>query len=96
MTDKDKAAEYARLMERLAQNLNRNATALRQALDARSSPVASALNELWDGLVDECPSDGPEFRRFFERLHAALSTAFLFGAAVEHERPFVSHISDSR
>jgi len=92
MTDKEKAAEYARLTERLAQNPNRSAAALRQALGARSSPVANVLNELWDELADECPSDGPEFRRFFEKLHAALSTAFLFGAAVEHERPFVSQI----
>ena len=94
MTDTEKVAEYARLMERFAQNLNREAGALRQALGARSSPVATALGALSDGLVDECPSDGPEFRRFFESLHAALLTAFLFGAAVEHERPFVSQISD--
>ena len=100
MTDEENAANYARLMERLTQlqrltqDLNRNAGALRQALGGLSSPVAGALNELWDELVDECPSHGSEFRRFFESLHAALSTAFLFGAAVEHEGPFVSQISD--
>ena len=93
MTDKENAADYARLMELLTHNLNRNAGALRQALGARSGPVASALNQLWDGLVDECPSEGPEFQHFFESLYGALSTAFLFGAAVEHERPFVSQIS---
>ena len=94
MNDKQKGGEYARLMERLAQNLNRNAGAWRQALGARSSPVSGALAELSDGLVDECPSGGPEFQRFFQSLHAALSMAFLFGAAVEREQPFVSQISD--
>jgi hypothetical protein len=95
MNDKEKNGDYARLMERLAQSLNRKEPSLRQALGPRSSPVSSALTELSDRLVDECPtSDGPELRRFFQSLHAALSMAFLFGAAVEHDQPFVSQISD--
>lgn len=56
----------------------------------------SALTALTDGLVDECPSSDPEFQRFFESVHAALAMTFLFGAAVEHEQPFVSKISDRR
>jgi hypothetical protein len=94
MNDKEKASDYALLMERLAQKINARQGVLRRALGARSGSVSSALAELSDGLVDECPAGGPEFQRFFESLHAALAIAFLFGAAVEHERPFVGQISD--